>query len=733
MIETHLGILEIALPVPLFRTFDYLCPSLADGVVPSNGARVRVAFGSRELVGVVVGRKARSEVPQGKLKPLIDVIDPVPLLCAADLALAQWVVNYYHAPPGEMLTLLLPVSLRRGKPLDPVSRASRKKNREGVSQEGTGRQVSARQASARQASVSQACAEEDVASHRISSESISREEVVSDRTPGQLNAGADIQVVQAGYALSPGQEAACKVISAYMDGFQPILLDGVTGSGKTEVYLQMATHALRRGRQVLILVPEIGLVAQLARRVQRRFGIAADVYHSDLSDKERLTVWRRSLRNEARIIVGTRSALFLPLPELGLMMVDEEHDLSYKQQESVRYSARDVAVRRAQTRNIPIILGSATPALETLANVTQGRYLRVALPERVTQRPLPEVQLIDTRGISCQDGLSPILLNAIQEQLEAGSQVLLFLNRRGYAPVIYCADCGWVANCERCSTRLTYHHQKNRLRCHHCGTDKPLQPQCPECGGERLMPVGKGTERLEIALKARFPERVVTRIDRDTARSSEAFEALMVAVRDRKIDILVGTQMLAKGHHLPGIGLAAIVDMDTALYSLDFRALERAGQMITQVFGRSGRGEAHGKVMIQTTCPEHPVLEVLLRQGYGAFAEQILVERHAARLPPHSFQVVIRAEAHRLPPVEQFLEEVRQRISVMNVPAVDVFGPLAGTLEKCAGYYRRILVLQCRRRAPLHNVLAALISQLDAGSPVRSVRWHIDVDPQEMG
>lgn len=740
--STH-TILEIALPVPLHRTFDYLYLALPNQTV-GVGCRARVTLGNKEYVGIVVKQKEQSQVALKKLKQIVELIDQVPLLNEQDIELAQWVIRYYHAPPGEIINLLFHGQMRRGGSANTeIERrwllATRPKG-EAESQLANApkQRVLWKAAKERNAPFTRNELLQAVGAgfsapwHALCAKGLILpvEECNEDPMDGSVTF-PPLVVASPRYALSDEQHAARDLILPRLDAFNCLLLDGVTGSGKTEVYLQAMTIILEKQQQVLVLVPEIGLISQLAHRIRRRFGIEVAVYHSELGEKARLAVWHGLANNQLRVVVGTRSALFLSLPKLGLIVVDEEHDLSYKQQEAVRYSARDVAVRRAQLNQIPILLGSATPSLESLANVERGRYTMVKLSQRVSNQTLPDVRLVDTRGTIAKDGLSAELINAMHEHLDAGSQVLLFLNRRGYSPVIYCADCGWTACCPYCSARMTYHTNKNLLSCHHCNTSRPLQNICPKCKGSRLLPVGKGTERVEAAIRSRFPNKNAVRIDRDSVPSSTHLDKIMQAARDKKVDILLGTQMLAKGHHLPGITLAAIIDMDSALYSVDFRSLERAGQMITQVFGRSGRGESQGQVIIQTSLPEHPVLELLLRRGYSVFAQHLLTERRDAHLPPYSFQASIRAQGYAKYEVNDFLRRVAELIRSMNIPNVFLFGPMSGALEKCAGHYRMVLIVQSETRSPLQNCLQRLVLILDKEHTTSRVRWHIDVDPQD--
>jgi primosomal protein N' (replication factor Y) len=520
--------------------------------------------------------------------------------------------------------------------------------------------------------------------------------------------------------------------------FGVFLVDGVTGSGKTEVYLSIIDEVLARGEQALVLVPEIGLTPQLVSRFEERFQQRLKnpiaLLHSGLSDSERLNAWLMAKKGDASIDIGTRSAIFTPLLKPGVIILDEEHDPSYKQQDGFRYSARDVAVKRAQLESLPVVLGSATPSLESLENARQQRYQHLLLPERAGNANHPDVSVIDVRKQPMIDGLSSLLINAMKRHFQKGGQVLLFLNRRGYAPVLLCHDCGWVSKCKRCDAHMTLYHERGqrRLRCHHCGSERPADHQCPDCESSELHPVGSGTERLEETLTHQFPDIGITRIDRDTTRRKGAMQSLLDSVHEGTSRILVGTQMLAKGHHFPDVTLVGIVDIDQGLFSADFRATERMAQLIVQVSGRAGRAEKAGQVLIQTHHPDHPLLKVLLDEGYASFANAALDERRLAQLPPYRYFALLRAEATdgRLP--MQFLQQARGLAEAFAGKDVQLLGPVPAPMEKRAGRIRAQLLLQSASRSALHNLLTPWLLQLESSKSGRKVRWSIDVDPQEM-
>jgi primosomal protein N' (replication factor Y) len=516
-------------------------------------------------------------------------------------------------------------------------------------------------------------------------------------------------------------------------GFVAFLLDGVTGSGKTEVYMALIDATLRRDRQALVLVPEIGLTPQLMQRFRRRFPARTiAMLHSGLADGERAQAWRSAAIGDAPIVIGTRSAVFVPLARPGLIIVDEEHDLSYKQQEGFRYHARDLAVVRARDERIPVVLGSATPSLESLHNASRGHYRHLHLPERAGRARAPRIGLLDLRHQPLDEGLSPTLIQRVSEHLDASSQVLLFVNRRGYAPTLLCHECGWVARCRRCDAHLTVHARDARLRCHHCGAERPVDPQCPECGSAELLALGLGTQRLEQTLADRFPGTGIVRIDRDTTRRRGAMAERLTEVRAGTHRILVGTQMLAKGHHFPDVTLAAIIDIDQGLFSADFRAPERMAQLVVQVAGRAGRAERPGEVLIQTHHPEHPLLRTLIENGYRVFAEAALEERRAAGLPPFTSLALLRAEAPRPEAPARFLEAARRPLAAAGADEVELLGPVPAPMELRGGRYRAQLLLRAERRAPLQRVLHRAVPRLAELPEARRVRWSLDVDPMEM-
>lgn len=531
--------------------------------------------------------------------------------------------------------------------------------------------------------------------------------------------------------LNLAQTAA---IAAVKDckNFQTFLLNGITGSGKTEVYLQIIAAIIAKGQQALVLVPEIGLTPQTVARFQQRFAAPVVVLHSGLNERQRAIAWLQAKNGDAAIVIGTRSAIFTPLANPGIIILDEEHDLSFKQQSGFRYSARDCAIRRGQLENIPVMLGSATPSLETLHNVTRKGFIELKLNERAGLAVSPQINCIDLRNQILDAGLSPRLLSAIGQHLKADGQVLLFLNRRGFAPVLMCHGCGWSAQCLRCDSRMTLHQQPERLFCHHCDSQNNLPKQCPSCQSTQLLALGLGTERVEQALVRHFPEYQIARIDRDNTKRKGSFDALLASVQSGASRILLGTQMLTKGHHFPRVTLVGIIDVDSALFSADFRASERMGQLIIQVAGRAGRAEHPGEVLLQTHHPAHPLLLELLQQGYGPFAKTLLAEREITMLPPFSYLAVLRAEAVKGDAAILFLNEIKSIIRSINMPHIELHGPHFANMARKAGLHRAQLLLSSPQRPALQHLLKQLWRQLEGSKTKQKVRWSIDVDPIEV-
>ena len=725
----HKSLLRIAVPSPLYRSFDYLLPDGTDATTLKNGVRVRVPFGRRTVIGVLLAVTSESAVETHKLKRALAILDREPVLTAEVLAMVQWASDYYHHPIGDALTAALPVLLRQGEAPEASAIPAWR-----LTATGSAVDTSTLARAARQQLIMAALQQQPQGLARSALEAPAnvlhalqdKGWIESFKLEPNSNIGSPVASL---HTLNPAQQHAVDTILARYGEFAPFLLEGVTGSGKTEVYLTLVEQALAQQQQALVLVPEIGLTPQLVERFQQRFPVPLAVLHSGLSDRERLNAWQLARSGTAPIIIGTRSAIFTPLLRPGLIVVDEEHDASLKQQDGFRYSARDLAIWRARRLDIPVVLGTATPSLESLLNVEQERYQRLDLPERTGIARPPTFKLIDVREQRLEDGLSAALLAHMHQHLDAGGQVLLFLNRRGFAPTLMCYGCDWVAECRRCDARLTWHRHDNRLHCHHCGSQRPVDTLCPSCEGTDLHPVGQGTERVEQALAEHFPAIENIRIDRDTTRRKGELDRLLEQARSGESRLLLGTQMLAKGHHFPNVTLVGILDADHGLFSTDFRASERMAQLIVQVAGRAGRHERPGEVLIQTCHPEHPLLQLLITEGYPAFARAALTERRSAQMPPITSLALLRAEAASADTAMHFLATVQQRIRATGLPGVEVWGPVPATMERRAGRFRAQLLLQSAQRGALQRLLSTLVRELEQSKEARQVRWSVDVDP----
>lgn len=727
---------RIALPVPLHRYFDYILPASMKVVV---GARVLVPFGMQQRVGVVVDVVEQTDVPEEQLKPVLACLDDTSLFSPESWQFLSWAANYYHTPLGEVLSQALPVKLRQGESAVEKQKIFWKPTALGEQALAQGLlKRSKKQLEALQAANDGMEKGNNPFGSGIWSALKAKEyitEIAQEpeiQTWQQQLAGEPI-VNKADRLTLNKQQALVFSQLKFTQGFTAWLLDGVTGSGKTEIYLQFIEEILNQGKQVLVLVPEIGLTPQTVSRFQARFNVVIDVLHSNLNDTQRLHVWQRARSGQSAVIIGTRSALFTQFADLGAIIIDEEHDASFKQQDGWRYHARDLAVVYAKQLNIPVLMGSATPCLESLNNVQQGKYQRLCLSEKANQSTSLQQHVIDLKHQSMRNGLSEILIKRMQVHLEKGNQVLLFLNRRGFAPVLLCHECGWMAECRHCDKPYTYHQQHNVLRCHHCSAQKPIPRQCGNCGSTQLITTGLGTEQLEDTLKAIFPNYGIARIDRDTTSRKGKLEGYLEDIQQGKSQILIGTQMLAKGHHFPNVTLVALVNVDSALYSLDFRAEERLAQLYMQVAGRAGRGTQQGEVLLQTHYPEHPLLQSLFQQGYNQFALNALALRKAMGLPPFSSQALFKAQSrhsedaeHLLAQFAAYLQQVKRDIA----PELQILGPMPAPFSKKAGQYRWQLLLQHPSRATLHQVLTAF--GRDQGDQATKVRWILDVDPLDL-
>jgi primosomal protein N' (replication factor Y) len=718
-----------------------------------------VPFGRQKLVGIVMEAAASSDLPIERLKPILEVLDSRPVLDTAALELLRWAAEYYHHPIGEVLSTALPKAMRmgaaseareerwsvtpdgreawgRGEP----KRAHKQRELLGFLVGGGGTPDAGRGGtegtgeppfSAVGHGVSASVLDEALPKWRDAARALAeRGWVLSAEVP---LASADVRfaVRVAGPTLRDEQKAAVDAVGAALGHFGAFVLHGVTGSGKTEVYLRLVERVLQQGRRALVLVPEIGLTPQLVGRFRDRFDTPMAVLHSALTDSERLAAWRQAFSGHARIVLGTRSAVFAPVRDLGIIIVDEEHDASFKQHEGgFRYSARDLAVVRAQRADVPVLLGSATPALESLQNVAGGRYVRLSLPHRAANAEPPRMALVDLRSNAGHAGVSTPAIQAIQRHLGDDGQVLVFLNRRGYAPTLLCTACGWIAPCRECDARLTVHLSAGRLRCHHCGFDTELPKRCPQCGFA-VKPVGQGTERIEEALTELFPGVTLARLDRDVVRRRGDMEEVMRRMSSGEARILVGTQMVTKGHDFPNVTLVIVLNADQGLFSTDFRAPERLAQTIVQVAGRAGRGSKPGEVLIQTDFPGHPLLLSLLSEGYDGFARTALTEREQASWPPFSRLAAVRDSAKTAENALEFLTEAR-KLAGAPPRGLRLLGPVPAAMSKRAGRYHAQLLIEGADRSSLHHFLDAWLPAVEQLQSARRVRWALDVDPIEL-
>ena len=727
-------IIQVAVPAPLYSCFDYLSRDDIDEKNLHPGCRVRVPFGRRSQIGIVLSSSSHTEIHASKLKAVQSVLDAEPVLPNDMLRLLKWAASYYQYPIGEVVHTAIPALLRTGKspsikgpmlwqpgtqdiaPEIELKRAPRQQqlytylqqHDEGLTDE----QLNLKFENWRAAMKSL----------------VSKNLVVSTEQPCLPGA---IATAEAGPKLNPEQQSIIDDIQSQAEGYRTHLIHGVTGSGKTEVYITLAEQVLAAAKQVLVLVPEISLTPQLTDRFRKRLAVRTAALHSGLNDSQRLCAWSTAAQNDAQLVIGTRSAVFTPMPQLGLIIIDEEHDGSYKQQDGFRYNARDLALVRAQQNMIPVVLGSATPSLESLNNCYNGRYQLHTLKQRARTSQTPRIELVDLCKQKLQEGLSPKLLASIDKHLQNDGQVLLFINRRGFSPLLMCHECGWTISCRRCDAHMTYHKKRQLLRCHHCGAETTVPQACGDCGHTELVSIGAGTERIEQFLKSHYPDTHIERIDRDTTRRKGSLHEKLEHARTGSARILVGTQMLSKGHDFPNVSLVGVLDTDQGLYSGDFRASEHLAQLITQVAGRAGRAQKPGEVLIQTHHPDHPLLQTLLHEGYDGFAHAALTEREQAGFPPYRHLAMLRCEAIRPEAGTAFMENARELFNGFESEGIDVFGPLPAPMEKRAGRYRMQLILQSAQRKLLHQALQPWIQSLTNLKAGNKVRWSIDVDPYD--
>ncbi|QJR81462.1 primosomal protein N' [Alteromonas pelagimontana] len=722
-----MAFIEVAVPVPLRQTFTYFSDRT---LVP--GLRVLVPFGNRELIGVVIKDAPRPASPE-KIKPIKKIYDEQPVLDGLLLSLCHWLSQYYHHPVGEVAHTMLPVLLRKGESAQPQPMQFYKVANS-VDVETLHTLKRAKKQYALIMALQESPLELSLLREQYSASIINAVKekglIETFEKPASIEDKSWLGKLKIAERPVPDPEQAIAVtaINQQTGKFAPFLLEGVTGSGKTEVYLQAIEPVLQAGKQVLILVPEIGLTPQTVDRFRQRFGIEVGVLHSQLNDSARLRVWQQARDGELGIIIGTRSAIFTPLKYPGMLIVDEEHDESFKQQDGLRYHARDLAVMRAQESQMPLVMGTATPSLETLQNALGKRYGHLQLTRRAGGAQVTRQHILDIKDQPVRFGIAEGMLKIIRQHLEQGNQVLVFINRRGFAPAILCHHCGEVEQCHRCERPFTVHRGHRRLQCHHCGATRPIPSSCSHCHSPDLVTEGVGTEQLEQGLTQLFPNASQVRIDSDSVRGKDKLQQILQDINQQKYQLLIGTQILSKGHHFPHVTLVVVLDCDGALFSADFRAAEKLAQLITQLAGRAGRATKPGEMWLQSHNPAHPLLQDLVQNGYHHFARHALLERKMALLPPFQSQILLRAEAVQAEQAFTFLQQARQYLEDAQL---QVMGPMPSLMEKRQGRYRFILVAQAAHRKPLHNVVRLALPAIAAQPLASRVRWALDVDPTD--
>jgi primosomal protein N' (replication factor Y) (superfamily II helicase) len=726
-------VVAVAVFAPLRQTFDYSIavePAVAAGL---EGYRALVPFGRSTRVGIILGRKRFSDFDSSRLKSVIRLLDDVPLLRTESLNLARWAADYYHHPLGEVVAGMLPTRLRRNGSVPREKHETWRLTSAGEEAFRGLKSSARRQKQVLELLQRHRCTPESFAGLGFVWRPVLRR-LLSKGWIEEVDIPAvtsEVSSLPSSVVLNSEQECAAKEIADSLGAFKTVVVQGVTGSGKTEVYLDVIKRCLHDGKQSLVLVPEIGLTQQLVQRFKARFGPRIGVMHSGLTDSERVLTWLQCWRGEVGVLIGTRSAVWVPLPRLGLIVVDEEHDQSYKQHEGFRYSARDIATVRAQHTGIPVVLGSATPSLETLANVRRGKYAHTVITSRPRDIPMPQISCLDVRGMPLTAGLSETLIDAIRTHLDNGAQVILFLNRRGYSPLLICRNCGEPQRCDKCDAYLVYHKAIHAARCHHCDKQWFMNRPARCCPDPEIANIGLGTERIEEAIKELFPQHRVRRIDRDSVRRKGFFDEVLTEVAERRVDILIGTQMLAKGFDFSDVTLVGVVDADSRLYSVDFRAEERLAQLLIQVAGRAGRTTSPGLVLVQTHHPHHPVLRQIIEEGYEAYANTALHQRKEAGLPPYSAMTIVRAESGKPSGALDFLGLVRNVLTREADGQLEVSYPIPALMERRAGRYRALIVIRASGRAHSSQLLSDHLSDIEELARGARVRWSLDVDPQD--
>ncbi|MEL0624746.1 primosomal protein N' [Marinomonas arenicola] len=729
---------QVALPVPMRTLFDYKIPkamALRHRLMP--GMRVKVPFGKSSRLGVIVSFSEQSQWDENNIKPITSLQDETAVIPNELMALCKWAARYYHHPIGDVIFHALPVLLRKGENAE-----FRTENWWFTTPEGQQKDLESLKKAPRQQDFLKAVQQHPngMSQNAISSLSLSpsagkalEEKGLLRREQRSFNKAGEKHThqTQVPPVLNQEQRLATDHLLDMASSFGVALLDGVTGSGKTEVFLRVMEKLIEDGKQILVMVPEIGLTPQTLKRFESRLHTDIVLMHSHMSDRERLDAWLLSASGHAKVIIGTRSAAFIPAPNLGLIVIDEEHDASYKQHEGFRYHARDLAIKRAQSLNIPVLLASATPSFESLANALQKRFDWLRLRQRAGNAQIPKMERVDLRGQTLVNGFSQHALESMKQCLDRQEQVLVFLNRRGYAPTLMCHQCGWIASCDHCDVNLTVHKRANKLHCHHCDAQKALLHTCPECQSDELFTVGEGTEQIETQLTALFKEVPILRIDRDSTQRKSAMTQLTQKIHEHNQAILIGTQMLAKGHHFPNVTLVIVMDADAGLFSADFRGMERTAQLITQVAGRAGRSKKPGHVLLQTYHPDHAAIECLCNLGYEHFAIDGLAERKALSLPPFFHQVIVRAESGNEQEAMQLLAAMKNDLTPQFPEGLFSVGPYTAIIVRKAGQHRALLSIKSANRAPLHQITALMTNWLEQATRQHKIRFAIDVDPLE--
>lgn len=726
--------IRVAVAVHVYDCFDYTLTA-EQYQQAEVGARVAVSFGRQNLIGIIVEKLPFDAPidPRFKLKAITELLDQQAILDQTILNLLTWSAQYYQFPIGEVFQSALPTFLRQGKPYNLLARMwkvldlkAESKVSRSIKQQDAYKILKLHPSGTTENILNLAGIE------TTTLKALEKKAIVACVLEDQDFTPQAISLAQMPLTANDEQKHAIQQVIKSAKKYQAFLLDGLTGSGKTEVYLQIMQHVLQQGKQVLVLVPEIGLTPQTISRFQSRFHGNIVLLHSGLNDSKRLQAWQAAQTGKASIILGTRSAIYTPLPNLGLIVLDEEHDLSFKQQEGFRYHARDVALYRAHLAGCPIVLGTATPSIESYALVQARKMTRLELNQRAGIAVMPKVHLIDLKIAQKQNGISQQLMDEIQKRLDKKEQVLVFLNRRGYAPVLICESCAWQAKCPHCDANFTVHRVPyQHLHCHHCGTIHRMPEHCPQCQHAELKPIGLGTAKVEEHLQQLFPNFEVIRVDRDSTSRVGSWQKIYDKIQKSEPIILLGTQMLAKGHHFPYVTLVAILDIDSGLLSVDFRATERTAQLIVQVSGRAGRGEHKGDVYLQTLRPDHPLLNTLIQQDYRHFAQQTLKERQAAQLPPFRYAALIRCESKDQAQNQAFLQQHAQALREISENLIDIWGPIPAPMERKAGRYQAHMVLLSTDRARLHFYLRAWWQNMLHQKP-STMKLTLDIDPQEL-